>query len=693
VPAKVVHIGLPHDRGMTIAGYLLAVAMLAAMVASLGVVGWRVRRWLLPEWSGSPARLAEVIIALTGLLGVSELLGAIGGFRRWPLLLTIALLAGASQLVRTPASPSGPLTAPPSASSEPLAIGAAAGAIVLVAGAWLVKTFYALRGGMMHWDTLWYHMPFAARFFQDGWVTRLHYVNNLPHTYLPANAELVHAVGILTFGNDVLSPVLNLGWLALALLAAWCIGRPDGVGAATLTGAALVLAVPVMVESQGGSAQSDVVGLALLLSALALAVQPDRSNSVLALAGASAGLALGTKLTFVAAILALSVVLIVASRGRRRRVAVVWGLAAAVTGSFWYVRNLAQAGSPMPWFSLGLGPVALPSLDTETFDCGTTSVADYARSPAAFARDLVPDISVALGPRWLLMLGLTAAGIVIAIIARRSQAATMLGVVALLAAVAYVVTPATAGGPNGGCFYYNTRFAVPALALGVMALALVLAGTRVPPGWVAALLAVVMAANVAAWNVGNPAPRLLLAGAVAFVSAGALRRLRLAPSMPRIRISLVLLAGALVVVAVGWTVQDQYLRDRYADGGMPELSDAAYLAVRDVTGARIAVAGFYTHYPLYGIDLSNRVDYPAMLTSWGRFQPIMRCSDWRHALRVGGYNLVVTAAGGYGGPEPKEARWTRGDPAATELVHQDKSSVFRIDPNRMARPESDGCDE
>jgi hypothetical protein len=125
-----------------------------------------------------------------------------------------------------------------------LAIGAAAGAVTLVAGGWLVKTFYGLRGGMMHWDTLWYHMPFAARFFQDGWVTRLHYVNNLPHTYLPANAELVHAVGILTFGNDVLSPVLNLGWLTLALLAAWCIGRPSGVGAATLTGAALILAVP-----------------------------------------------------------------------------------------------------------------------------------------------------------------------------------------------------------------------------------------------------------------------------------------------------------------------------------------------------------------------------------------------------------------------------------------------------------------
>jgi hypothetical protein len=678
---------------MTVAGYLLAVAMLAAMLVALGAIGWRVRRWLLPEWTGSPARLAEVVIALTGLLSVSELLGAIGGFRRWPLLLIIVLLAGASQLVRTSASPSRLLTAPPSAPSEPLAIGAAAGAVTLVAGGWLVKTFYALRGGMMHWDTLWYHMPFAARFFQDGWVTRLHYVNNLPHTYLPANAELVHAVGILTFGNDVLSPVLNFGWLALALLAAWCTGRPSGVGAATLTGAALVLAVPVMVESQGGSAQSDVVGLALLLSAIALAVQPDRSNATLALAGASAGLALGTKLTFIAAILALSIVLIAASQGRRRHVAVVWGLAAAATGSFWYVRNLAQAGSPMPWFSLGLGPVALPSLGSQTFDCGTTTVADYARSPAAFGRDLLPDISVALGPRWLLVLGLMMAGIVISFIARRSQTATMLGVVALLAAVAYLVTPATAGGPNGGCFYYNTRFAIPALALGVMALPLVLAGTQVPRSWVAALLAAVMAGNVAAWNVGNPTPRLLLAGAVAFVSAGVLRRLRLAPSIPPIRIGLVLLAGAMVVVAVGWMVQDRYLRDRYADGGMPELADAAYLAVRDVTGARIAVAGFYTHYPLYGTDLSNRVDYPAMLTSWGRFQPITRCSDWRHALRDGGYNLVVTAAGGYGGPEPQEARWTRSDPAATELVHQGKSSVFQIDPNRMVTRESDGCDE
>jgi hypothetical protein len=506
-------------------------------------------------------------------------------------------------------------------------------------------------------------MPFAARFAQDGWVTRLHYVNDHSHTFLPANAEVVHGIGIVLFGNDVLSPLLNLGWLALALLAAWCIGRPVGAGAATLAAAALVLAVPVMVESQGGSA---------------LAVQPGGRG--LARAGAAAGLALGTKLTFVAPVLALTATIVAAApRGRRRHAALVWCLGAAATGSFWYLRNLAVAGNPLPWYGLGLGPVSLPSLGTEPFDCGTTSVAAYATSPAAFRHDLLPDVAVAFGPSWPLALGLMAAGIVTAIAGRRSRSATMLAVMALLSAVAYLVTPATAGGPDGQCFYYNTRFATPALALGIAALPLALAGTRIASGWVAAATAVILAANVPAWNVGNPAPRLAVAAVLAVVAGRLVPRLRLGSRRwraPGVRFTVVGIAAA--VVAVGWVVQGQYLRHRYANGP-PELSDAAYRVVRDVTHARIAVAGFYTHYPLYGADLSNRVEYPAEVAGWGRIRPITGCSAWRRALQQGHYDLVVTAAGGYGGPEPPQAAWTRGDPMATELVHQDKSAVFRLD--------------
>jgi hypothetical protein len=665
---------------VSVASYLLGVVLLVAIGASLALVGQRIRRSFLPEWVGPPARLAELVVALVALLTVAELLGAVGAFRRWPLVLAFAGAAGATRLRRAPrpepvTPPDGPT---PEARPDPLAIAAAVGATTLVGGAWLVKTLAALRGGMMHWDTLWYHMPFAARFAQDGWVTRLHYVNDLSHTFLPANAEVVHGIGIVLFGNDVLSPLLNLGWLALALLAAWCIGRPVGAGGATLAAAALVLAVPVMVESQGGSAQSDVVGFALVLSAVALAVQSGGRG--LALAGAAAGLALGTKLSFVAPVVALTAAMIVAApRGRRRHAAFVWCLGAAATGSFWYLRNLAVAGNPLPWYGLGLGPVSLPSLGTEPFDCGTTSVAAYATSPGALRHDLLPDVAVALGPRWPLALGLMAGGIVTAIASRRSRPAMMLAVVALLSAVAYLVTPATAGGPDGQCFYYNTRFATPALALGIAALPLALAGTRIASGWVAAATTVILAANVPAWNVGNPAPRLAVAAVLAVVAGRLVPRLRLGSRRwQSLGVRVTVVGAAVAVVAVGWVVQGQYLRHRYADGP-PELSDAAYRAVRDVTHARIAVAGFYTHYPLYGADLSNRVDYPAELAGWGRIRPITGCSAWRRALQQGHYDLVVTAAGGYGGPEPPQAAWTRGDPTATELVHQDKSSVFRLD--------------
>jgi hypothetical protein len=679
---------------MSVVGYLLAVASLGTVGVSLTLVGWTTRRRFLAEWSGLPARLAELVVALAVLLIVSGLLGAVGAFRRWPLVLALLGVGAAAWWWRAPRRPPAPpRVPPPDARPDPLAVAAAVGATVLVAGAWLVKTLAALRGGMLQWDTLWYHMPFAARFAQDGWVTRPQFAGDLAHAFLPANAEVVHGIGIVLFGNDVLSPMLNLGWLALALLAAWCIGRPVGAGAATLAAAALVLALPVMVESQGGSAQNDVVGLALVLSALALAVQPGGAG--LAIAGAAAGLALGTKLTFVAPVVALTAAVIVAAaRGRRRRAALVWCLGVAATGSFWYLRNLVAAGNPLPWYRLGLGPVSLPSLGAEPFDCGTTSVAAYATTPGALRRDLLPDMAVALGPRWPLLLGLMAAGIVTAIAGRRSRPAIMLAAVALLSAVAYLVTPATAGGPAGGCFYYNTRFATPALLLGIAALPLALARTRVPPAWVATAIVAVLVANLPAWNVGNPAARLLIAGVLA-VAAGLLAaRLRPGsrpwrPEGARPLRSVVarpaLVAAAAAVIAVGWPVQAHYLRHRYSSAGPPELDGAAYRAVRDVTGARIAVAGFYTQYPLYGADLSNRVEYPAQRAAWGRFRPPTSCSAWRHALRRGRYDLVVTAAGGYGGPEPVQASWTRGDPAATELVHQGESSVFRIDAERARR--------
>ena len=69
-----------------------------------------------------------------------------------------------------------------------------------------------------------------------------------------------------------LSPLINLGWLALSLLAAWCIGRPYAVGAATLLGAAVVLDSEMLVGSQAGNAPNDIAGIFFLLAVIAFLV-------------------------------------------------------------------------------------------------------------------------------------------------------------------------------------------------------------------------------------------------------------------------------------------------------------------------------------------------------------------------------------------------------------------------------------
>ena len=83
---------------------------------------------------------------------------------------------------------------------------------------------------MLTFDTLWYHGPFAARIAEEGSVWGMHFTDPLYlNWFYPENSELHHGAGIALFGRDLFSPLVNFGWLGVALLAAWCIGRPYGV--------------------------------------------------------------------------------------------------------------------------------------------------------------------------------------------------------------------------------------------------------------------------------------------------------------------------------------------------------------------------------------------------------------------------------------------------------------------------------
>ena len=95
---------------------------------------------------------------------------------------------------------------------------------------------------MTGFDSTWYHGPFAAGFFQSGDTWSLHFIApQFLAWFYPANSEVLHAVGMLAFGRDILSPLLNLGWFVGCLVAAWCIGRPYRVAPWSLALVAIAL--------------------------------------------------------------------------------------------------------------------------------------------------------------------------------------------------------------------------------------------------------------------------------------------------------------------------------------------------------------------------------------------------------------------------------------------------------------------
>jgi hypothetical protein len=254
--------------------YLLGVAELAAIVASLGLGAFYLRALLVPAWTGALGRLAEFILGVSALVVIAELIGLVGLLEELPLVLACAIVGlgtafWARRRVDGPEHGEFPAVR---SSTAMLVIAVVVSAIVVAH--WAEPTQEALDTGMYYQDTTWYHMSFSGRFAQSGEVGPLHFTDPLKLTawYYPQNSELLHAIPMVTMDSDFVSPLINLGWLAVALLAAWCIGRPYAVGAATLMGAAVVLDSEMFVGSQAGNAPNDIAGIFFFLCVLAFLV-------------------------------------------------------------------------------------------------------------------------------------------------------------------------------------------------------------------------------------------------------------------------------------------------------------------------------------------------------------------------------------------------------------------------------------
>ncbi|HWC09315.1 MAG TPA: hypothetical protein VG458_09715, partial [Solirubrobacterales bacterium] len=169
----------------------------------------------------------------------------------------------------------------------------------------------------------------------------------------------------MIFKNDWLAPLQNMIWIAIALLAAYCVGRPYKVGPATVVAAAIVLDSGVMIETQPGEARNDIMGLAFLLAFAAFlinghqrrapsagAVQdtpeanaPLLDKGPLIMAGIAAGLAASVKTTFLVPVAVITIgVILFSGRGRRWTTTWVMGLPMLGVGGYWYLRAAIHTG-------------------------------------------------------------------------------------------------------------------------------------------------------------------------------------------------------------------------------------------------------------------------------------------------------------------------------------------------------------
>ena len=166
------------------------------IVAAVGLGGYWLRRWIVPEFSGALARLADATIAVALLILSLELLGTLSILQLgWIIVVTIAVGLLAALIGWRKAPRDGQEVMAPKVQTIALWIAVAVASFTVAE--WTFPAQLSLDQGMFGGDTTWYHMPFAARMAQEHSTVHLHYTDplRLAAWFYPQSSELIHAAG------------------------------------------------------------------------------------------------------------------------------------------------------------------------------------------------------------------------------------------------------------------------------------------------------------------------------------------------------------------------------------------------------------------------------------------------------------------------------------------------------------------
>ncbi|MCW2542610.1 MAG: hypothetical protein JWM40_162 [Frankiales bacterium] len=663
---------------MSTAGYAFGLLTLLLFAGSLGTAAVDLRRRLLPGWHGAEARLGELVLGSAAAVVLVELLGLCSLLRRPALVVGAVALAVGVRLLPRRQGAFAPEQPPVEQHHQPLARFAATAGVIGVLAEWLVSIHRNARVGIHAFDSLHYHLTFAAHFARDHSILPTHRLDALGvSTWYPLNSELLQGAGMVLLKTTALSLLIDLLALVGVLLAAWVLGSQYGAGPLAVLATCLPLAF--LGPMYAGTGNNDWTSTWPLLAALALlsagrARGRQLSLNVVAVAGLAGGLAIGTKLTVLAPTVALFAVAVALSKGFRWRAAAVSASAHLLSGGYWYVRDLLIVGNPVPATKVGIGPLQLPKPPTPYLDTQDFSVLHYLTDAHVIRRFFVPGLHWFLGPAWPAVLALVLVGFALAL-QRVRQDPILLGAsaVGLISLATWVVTPTSAGGPQGNPFLFpfNIRYALVGFAVGLLLLAVRVVGSRLELPVTLALI-VVLAVTLArrdAWLVGWPREPLVVVVALALlvVAATRLDRRVLVPSAV-----VLVLVGGLVAVKV-----ERHLDEHAYQAGSPR--DSLYAAVRQESGQKIGIVGLQMEFPFFGRRLGNEVSYLGRTGTHHSYDDFDSCAGL--LVEVARQKVTRVVVQPYENrPTPDAGRWLLRDPHVRVLFTNSAGVVLAVQP-------------
>ena len=577
---------------------------------------------------------AVALCAIVEIVVVSEILGAIGWLAPMPLMLAVLVILAAVLFAFA-----GTVRPTLTGLRWPLPIWLTLVLVAFALGTLAVNLGRPTTG----LDTLQYHYPLIAEWMQSGNLTEPARLGiGMYAWFYPSTVELVQHWSVTFFGRDFLVSIV--GWIFIGLAMASIAGVARRLGATIVNSALAGLAfatIPIVLGTQVRSGQVDmaVVAFCALAVFFGLGWWQDRRLPDAAFCGLAIGLAAGSKLIAVPYAGFLGVVfcavLIIAWRSRRTSAGRAWGAfglvlgGAVVSGSFFFLRNLAVVGNPL--FPTPLPGFTEPWLPMD-FDVVNFTVADY-----VLAANPHPWI---VGP-WVLGVWLAGILAICALVAvpviawrvrrnGRDVGPLVVGgwIVPLGLAALYAVTPTSAGGPENYplTFAPNIRYAMPFIAFALLGLAAAidLKSTRACT-WIFGAVVVANFVRLGLGLVGAPGAgplplETLLAGlafgiaatAIGYFVAVAAKRSVDRGSDNGSRSRAVRAAGAVVLavaIVSGAAAAYYYTTDnRYGFGTKDQ--NVAFTAVRAAEREagrplKIAHATFPPIYPLYGPEYAN----------------------------------------------------------------------------------------